>query len=146
MIHALVIWDFPSFHWLWQGAVYCKRFSPQTGGWPSLSLALFFHLSWFLWEENLSLLEVKRVIMGKPPVHQMSDGEIERPRRPTFCSSCGCDIKSKPSKTFQEQWPQCCMKPMCCGEVVLSADWWHRYTLAASDQCHWFTDIRHRVI
>lgn len=35
MIHALSVWDFPSFHGLWLWNVYRKHFFfTQTGGWP----------------------------------------------------------------------------------------------------------------
>ena len=41
MIHVLVTWGFPSFHWLWQESVYGKRFFTKRGGRLSLSSFAF---------------------------------------------------------------------------------------------------------
>lgn len=66
-----------------------------------LSLALFFHPSWLLWGENLSLLELKCSIMRQAPIYQMSDDGTKRPRWPTFLFLMWFRDQFKPLKLFQ---------------------------------------------
>ena len=98
MIHALVTLGFPSFRWLWQESVYCKRFFTERGGRPSLSR--------FVFPSQLASLRGKSNSVGSEVGHYEQTSRLpnvwwrdkKRPRWPTFRSSCGCDIKSKPLK------------------------------------------------